>query len=175
MSKKVEKDGSMYVQVWAGDKILRYNSMKFLKEQEEKRARSIDKKMSKRLFAKVFINASDILGDENLSSGEYSVLMKMFRYISYDSCVLRHENGKDLGLSGIKKICNNMSERTVENSIKKLLERGILAVCKKGRINIYLVNPYIFFRGKVPDEATEQVFKETKWANLYEEVIEDET
>lgn len=174
MSKKVEKDGNMYVQVWAGDKILRYNSMKFLKEQEEKRVRSIDKKMSKRLFAKVFINASDILGDENLSSGEYSVLMKMFRYISYDSCVLRYENGKDLGLNGIKRICNTMSERTIENSIKKLLERGILAVCKKGRANIYLVNPYIFFRGKVPDETTEQVFKETKWAKLYEEVIEDE-
>lgn len=174
MERKIDEDGGMYVQVWAGDRVIRYNSIKFLKEREEKRIRSIDKKMSKRLFAKVFINASDILGDENLSSGEYAVLMKLFRYIAYDSCILKYENGKDLNLNGIKSICSSISERTVENSIKKLLERGILAVGKNGKANVYIVNPYIFFRGTVPDDMTEEIFSETKWANLYKEVIEDE-
>lgn len=174
MRRKVDENGGMYVEVYAGDRIIRYNSIKFLKEREEKRVRSINKKMSKRLFAKVFINASDILGDENLSSGEYAVLMKLFRYIAYDSCMLRYENGKELNLSGIKSICSSISERTVENSIKKLLERGILAVGRNGKANVYIVNPYIFFRGTVPDDMTEEIFSKTKWANLYKEVLKDE-
>lgn len=170
MKKIQDENSGTFVQVWAGDRVIRYNSLKFLKEREKKRVKSINKEMSKRLFAKVFINASDILGDENLSSGEYAVLMKLFRYIEYDSCILKYENGKDLNLSGIKSICNSISERTVENSIKKLLERGILAVGKNGKENIYVVNPYIFFRGTVPDDEAEDIFRETKWAKLYLEV-----
>ena len=164
-----KNDDFTLVKVWAGDRIIRYNSLKFLREQERKKARGIEKQIGKRLFAKVFIDASDVLGDESLSGSEYAVLMKLFRYITYDSCMLKYENGKYVSLAGIKRICKSMSSRTVEESVKKLLERGIMAVAKNGKNNVYIVNPYIFFRGTVPDEETENIFKETKWAKLFME------
>lgn len=130
------------------------------KEQKEYRAnhRKIKDKVG---FVKLFLDSLDILLKEDFTSAEWKILLTAVYFIDYESGILIEDRTK-LTKSRFRELVG-VSENTFDKGMTKLIEKKIIGKAKVGRTNSYLVNPFIFMRGKVINNTLYQLFSKSKW------------
>lgn len=115
-------------------------------------------------FIKLFLDSLNILSKEDFTSSETKIIFTALQYIDYNSGILIEDKiniskGRFIELVGV-------SENTFDKSMKRLIDSEILAKTISGRNNVYLVNPFIFMRGKDINNTLYKIFKNSKW-NTY--------
>lgn len=113
-------------------------------------------------FIKVFLDSLEILSKEEFTTSETKIIFTALRYIDYNSGILIDEDKVNITKSRFIQLVG-VSENTFDKAISKLIEREILGKTKIGRQNVYLVNPFIFMRGKFINNTLYKLFRKSKW------------
>lgn len=104
------------------------------------------------------------LADENLTSAQYRVMLLMISNTHYKSGLIAFKNNKPMTSEWITKALN-INARTTDNSIKTLIDKGIIAQNITNHRVKYFFNPYIQYRGRWINRTLYEMFKNTKWSN----------
>lgn len=154
------KKSRAYVELNEGDRILRKQTVDYLK--------NTDELQKTEMYVKFFLKSASVLAREKMSSTAMSVCLELLQYIRYDTGYLAYENGIKLTLEDIKKKCNFISSASAIRAIDELVNKKIFARVKTGKENNYLVNPYVFMRGARVNKTLSKTFENSRWARLYD-------
>lgn len=116
-------------------------------------------------FIKLFISHDFTLAKE-LNGIETTMLMYLCNFISYESCAIMYNNGIFLNTNHISENLG-ISENYIYKIMTKLVQKQTIARCKTGRKTFYIMNPYIFQKGKRVNKTLHKMFKHTKWATRF--------
>lgn len=99
-------------------------------------------------YVRMFNQSLSILAqDKDFTGNDLRVFLGLLDYISYEDNII-DVTQKELS----SKL--NIAESLISNGIKKLLDKGYLElVGKKGKQNIYRLNPYVGFKGRAKNIA----------------------
>ena len=161
-----EKEPVATVEVFEGDRIVRAEQIEFLQEHEIWKP--------KENFVKVYDSGIDSILDNisdkdacKLSGMDCKLLLKLIRYISYESGMLTKTGKNDsryaLKNEDIVKM-TGIRAQTISSCMGHLVELSILSKNKYGAQYQYYANPYIFFRGKRINKMLKDMFK--KYASM---------
>ena len=154
MSKRLvidEDSGEVVNRLVEGDRILKAKSIEKLKNQDKWVTGSFSK-----------INNEEMkLLTQLLTASECSVILKLIPYVSYNSCVIQHQNGKDINFDGIVKLCG-MSYVTTMETVNSLVSKDILYKGRNSKGNQYFMNPWIAYRGNTINKVLFDMFKNYK-------------
>lgn len=162
----VSNDGEIMKNIYEGDRLIHP------KQDEYKNKHHINFKKGE-AFVKVFTNPIPALYKE-LPTKEFAVAMAIMPFISYKDGILRY-NGKIVDGKTISDLlCENYE--TFKRIITALIKKDILKRVKRPsdtyankEKNCIVVNPFIYLRGQDIEKEIVDLFKETKWATLYDE------
>jgi len=104
---------------------------------------------------------------KSLTGTEMQLVHFLLQYLSFESGVLKHENGQFLARSFVVKE-TGLSERTTDRALQGLRDKRILNRAVSGRDVQYFMNPYLFMRGKRINKTLHEMFKNSRWAKVYE-------
>jgi len=88
-------------------------------------------------------------------------------YLSYESGMLKHPNGQPLHRLYIAKE-TGLSINSVDRILQKLKENQIISRNVTGQSVQYIMNPWLFMRGKRINKTLYEMFKNTRWAKVYD-------
>lgn len=152
-----------------GDRILKSKSIEYLKEE----GRDFNKDKT---FVKLYDEVIPLF-EKYITPNELKYLLLIAQHVSFSDCVLRKTN-------------NNLSEPIsarefsqmhgynydcVKKIFLSLKKKGVLAYVEVGSVfpdyigkvkNMYLVNPYIYFRGEKLNASVMAIFNESGWKEL---------
>jgi len=149
-----EKTGEIY----PGDRILRKKSEDYLTGTVEI--------LKDETYTKIFGRAGFRLA-RALTGAELQMIYLLVHYISFDSGILMHSNGKPITRYFLAKE-TGMSERTVDRILQGLKEKQVLGKHVSGREVHYTVNPWLFMKGNRINRTLYEFFKNTRWAKIYD-------
>jgi|LSQX01.3.fsa_nt_gb hypothetical protein len=156
----VDRDtGEINATIFEGDRILRRQSIDYLKDTVEL--------LPNESYIKTFIKPLSQLS-EVLSGPEMFMTYYLLQYLSYDSGLLMHANGK---LLTRKRICDELgqSERQVDRTLESLKEKEVIKKVLGAKREVsFLVNPWLFMRGKRINKTLHDLFKNSQWAKVYD-------
>jgi len=104
---------------------------------------------------------------ETLTGPETSLVYYLVQYLSYESGMLKHRNGQPLDRAYISDE-TGQSERTVDRLLQGLKEKHVMGRNVVGREVQYFLNPWLFMRGKRINRTLHDMFKNSRWAKVYE-------
>jgi len=145
------KDDEVFTKVCAGDMVVKNNSVTYLKNSVSF--------INQYNFVKVNV---EVLKELYKYGKELSVL---FGYISYQTGVLCHSNGKILTPRTLAKILKK-SNRAGYLIIKDLIDEDILRKHKNGKSYYYTFNPWIAVKGKRISKSLYDEFCTSRWATM---------
>jgi DNA-binding transcriptional ArsR family regulator len=155
----VNEEGAIINQVFENDdvRILRENSLKKLKGETE-----LNKKEEFiKIFVKPLLHLSQVL-----SNAESWFITYLLQFLDFKSGVLKDENDKLVTVNFIIKD-SELGQSTVYNLLKKLRDKGIISISTTEEQECFVMNPYIFMKGQTVNNTLIDLFKETKWAELF--------
>jgi len=142
-----------------GDRILRKKTVDYLESTVEI--------LPDAPYVKAFMKPLSMLS-ESLSGPESFMVYYLLQYLSYESGILLHSNGKILTRSYITEEIGQ-SERQVDRTLDKLREKHVLkkVLGAKREVSI-IMNPWLFMRGKRINKTLYEMFKNSRWAKVHE-------
>ena len=110
---------------------------------------------------------------EELSYIQSSLLFVLMPYVSYKSCHICYQNGKDINLQTISELFGS-NIKTANKVTKQLISFKILYLGKNGNNNQYFMNPWIMYKGNYINKTLKAMFKDyqirsmdnIKWKDL---------
>ena len=114
---------------------------------------------------------------EHLTPSEFVFAISLSQFVSYNDCILRetnHGNSKIIDAKEISELLN-MDYSTTRRLISSLIKKGVIGQHKTGDINkdldtrmkkVYIVNPYIYFRGTTINDTVKSIYCDTEWARI---------
>lgn len=147
----VLKDNETFTKVSVGDIVVKNNSVAYLKN-------SVNF-INQYNFVKVNVEACKELSEYGKE------LVALFNYISFQSGVLCHSNGKTLTPRTLARILKK-SNRAGYLVIKNLIDEDIIHKHKNGKTFYYTFNPWIAVKGKRISKILYDEFCTSKWANM---------
>lgn len=170
-----KETGEIEMAIEPGDRILKAKSIEYL----QKDGINFNKDKS---FVKLYDDVIPLL-DKYLTPQEIKYLIVIAQHVSFSDCVIRKTNNnvsEAIGISEFAKIhdYNYDSARKVFKSLKK---KGLIIYVEVETIfpeyigkvkNMYLVNPYIYFRGENLNETVKALFDQTGWKDMISGYIE---
>ncbi len=159
----VDKEtGKIVDEIRAGDKyqIIRDEKIKFLAKQSE-----LIEFLPNARFVKVYTDPLHEL-KKSLSGAEMMFIIELLEFISYETGILQHSNGRPLKRTTIAEI-TNMDVKSVDRVIKSLTKKEVLGKHKTGKDVCFSVNPYLFCRGKMVSKTLLKLYERSRWANIY--------
>lgn len=114
------------------------------------------------------------LANENLTSSDYRILLLMMSGIGYKTGYISMGNNHSMTNDWIAKKLD-VDKKTVNRTIKKLVDRGIIALNVTEKKKSYFLNPYIQYKGQWISKDLYNMFKDTKWAMMAKEEREKES
>jgi len=140
-----------------GDKVIRKKSIKLMEETSE-----INKNEAFiKIFVKPLLQLSTVL-----SNSEAWFVTYLLSYLDYTSGMIKDNNGNSITLDDMMDD-TSLKPSATYNMIKKLTDKGIIAKIKTENKTYFVMNPYIFMKGKRVNNTLIDVFKNTQWANLF--------
>lgn len=113
------------------------------------------------------------LANEGLTGTDYRVLLLMMSGTGYRTGYISMGNNHSMTADWMaKKLCIN--KKTVSRILKKLTDKGIIAVNVTEKKKSYFMNPYIQYKGRWISKDLYNMFKDTKWAKQAAEEREKE-
>lgn len=149
-----ERAGEMY----EGDRLVRGKSIDYLKNTVE---------MPEYDYVKMYlIPIAQLSG--SLTGPECALTMFLVSFLSYDSGITMHSNGRIVTRQYIAQEMG-YSERQVDRLLDGLKEKEIVKKVLGARREISIImNPWLFMRGKRINKTLYYMFKNSRWAKVYE-------
>lgn len=113
------------------------------------------------------------LTNENLTGSDYRILLLMMSGVGYKTGYISMGNNHSMTNEWIAKKLD-VDKKTVNRTIKKLIDKGIIALNLTEKKKSYFLNPYIQYKGQWISKDLYNMFKDTKWAKLAKEAKEQE-
>jgi predicted HTH transcriptional regulator len=155
----VRETGEIAGSLNEGDRIIRKKSAEYLGSTVEI--------LPSETYVKLYLKPLSILA-ERLTGPESLMVYFLIGYLSYESGILMHSNGKILTRSFIADAMG-LSERQVDRTLDKLKEKEVLkkVLGSKREVSI-IMNPWLFMRGKRINKTLYEMFKNSRWAKVYD-------
>jgi predicted transcriptional regulator len=103
------------------------------------------------------------LANENLTGSDYRILLLMMSGVGYKTGYISMGNNHPMTPEWIAKKLD-VDKRTVDRCLKKLIDKGIIAINVTEKKKSYFMNPYIQYKGRWISKDLYNMFKDTKWA-----------
>jgi predicted transcriptional regulator len=113
------------------------------------------------------------LANENLTGSDYRILLLMMSGVGYKTGYISMGNNHPMTPEWIAKKLD-VDKRTVDRCLKKLIDKGIIAINVTEKKKSYFMNPYIQYKGRWISKDLYNMFKDTKWAKRAAEEREKE-
>lgn len=156
------KSGDLINVMYPGDRIRRDEQDKFLITNTQLNP--------KEEFIKVFVKPLLKLSTM-LTNPEAWFVTYLLRYLNYNSGVLKREDGSCITIDNIMDECDLKPSYTY-NLIKSLCDKGVIAKCKTEGHVYFVMNPFIFMKGKYVSNTLIDIFKNTQWVNVFKEDVQ---
>lgn len=117
--------------------------------------------------------AIEELTKEKLTSSDYKVLLLMMSGVGYKTGYISIGNNHSMTNEWIVKKLS-VDKKTVDRTIKKLIDAGIIAISITEKRKCYFLNPYIQYKGQWISKDLYNMFKDTKWSKMAKEEREKE-
>ena len=154
--------GELIDEVFPGDRILRKNSIEFLKKKDEEDDGLIEINKG-RPFIKLYDDVAEDLATENLTGAEFSILLLCISHLSYVSgAIIERHTGEFITPTKFEKD-TGLGRTTVWRAIQGLVDRGILFRGETKEEFKLFANPYIFMKGRKINRTLFEMFRTTKW------------
>ncbi len=144
-----------------GDRLLKKNSLDYLKEQEQK-----EKNQKWNLPDFVKSNAPELKAiNKDLEFHELAVLSILGNYINYDGCLMVSSK-KSMNFTAMVKI-TKIHKDTLRKTIKSLVNKKIMYQNSfgVGKDNIYYINPMLFHKGDRITDKQKEMFGDYYYRN----------
>lgn len=136
-----------YVKLNAGDKILRGKTIEYLESSVAINYPFV--KINSQIF--------------NKFESKYKIIFKLLNYLGYMDGILSYDNGVNIKLKDIPKICN-ISPSTAYRQIKGLIEMDVLhKVKEKNKPTYFVFNPFVAYKGKKISKILFDEFKNSPY------------
>lgn len=156
--------GEIEKELFEGDKIIRKKQIDFSKKHEvDLEEEKIYNFGQDKKFSMLSEYASKQLANEKLTASEYRILLIMISNTNYKSGLIAFGNNQPITKEWISKTLG-LTQKTTDNSIKTLIDRGIIAQNITNHKTKYFFNPYIQYRGRWINRTLYEMFKNTRWA-----------
>lgn len=103
------------------------------------------------------------LANEGLTSADYRVLLLMMSGVGYKTGYISMGNNHSMTPEWMAKKLD-IHKKTVDKILKKLIDKGIIAIVVTEKKKSYFMNPYIQYKGRWISKDLYNMFKDTKWA-----------
>ena len=103
------------------------------------------------------------LANESLTGTDYRVLLLMMSGVGYKTGYISMGNNHSMTPEWMAKKLD-VDKRTVDRVLKKLIDKGIIAIVVTEKKKSYFMNPYIQYKGRWISKDLYNMFKDTKWA-----------
>ncbi|GEM_PF-2689621 len=113
------------------------------------------------------------LANEGLTGTDYRVLLLMMSGVGYKTGYISMGNNHSMTPEWISKKLG-IDKRTADRVLKKLIDKGIIAIVVTEKKKSYFMNPYIQYKGRWISKDLYNMFKDTKWAKQAAEEREKE-
>ena len=113
------------------------------------------------------------LANEGLTGADYRVLLLMMSGVGYKTGYISMGNNHSMTPEWIAKRLD-IHKKTVDKILKKLIDKGIIALNVTEKKKSYFMNPYIQYKGRWISKDLYNMFKDTKWAKQAKEERERE-
>ena len=155
----VRETGEVTGSLNEGDRIIRKKSEEYLKSTIEI--------LPEAAYIKTYIKPLSQLAE--VSSGpEMLLIYYLLQYLSFESGIVSHSNGRIITRSYIAQELQQ-SERQVDRTLDKLKEREVLKKVMGARREVTIIlNPWLFMRGKRINRTLYEMFKNSRWAKVHE-------
>lgn len=148
--------GEVITHINENDRILRDKSEEYLRRTVEiMNGETYVKAWDKTMFALA----------KALSSTELQMVWYLSRYVSYETGLLTHRNGRPLTRKHISDE-TGLSVKTVDRLMLGLKEKQVIGRHTTGRSTVFTVNPWVFTRGKRINKTLYEFFKNSRWAKV---------
>jgi hypothetical protein len=162
-------DGELTHYIHSGD------SLRITRKESKDSFNDIIQLNKKEDFIKVYLKPMMLLSKE-LSSAECTILFYVLQYLNFTNGMLMETKLEPLRRSTMAQEMLQ-SERNIDRLLNSLVAHEILVKIICGKRVSYLVNPFIFMRGKMINKTLLGMFIHTKYAKMYEAnynmIIED--
>ena len=159
MSEKyvIDKEtGEIVNSLYDGDRILRNSSLKYLAKQSE-----LIEFLPNTNYVKIYIDPLKEL-KRSLTGAEMLFIISMLEFISYETGILQHCNGRVLTRKTISGITGS-DVKTVDRLTASLVKKEVLGKHKTGRTICFTVNPYLFCKGKMVSKTLMKLYEKSRW------------
>lgn len=138
-----------------GDRIIKKNSMDFLREQE--------KAPKSETFTKLYHAIVPVLSECGLTASEFMVFIYLSTNLRYQSNVSKYSNGKLITRHSIETDLS-MTDKTVKRTISSLIRHGLIAETSTKEGKVFIVNPFVVCVGDTMSKTVYDLFRKSKWA-----------
>lgn len=142
--------GQVIGNIRQGDRIVRKESIDRLKKT------TMSSDIRSRHFVRVDEEEGKLLAQE-LSAYERAVLFQLQYYVSYESGLIRHANGREIGFADIVDM-TGLSRKTVADAVEGLVKKDILYKGKNSKKTQYFLNPWIANKGVIGNPTLKDMF-----------------
>ena len=152
------KTGEIVGELYEGDRIHRAKSDEYLKSTVE-----LNKDEP---YAKAYLRPMFDLA-KALSGAELQMVYFLLPYLSYESGILMHHNGKALNRAYISDM-SGLSLKTIDKILQKLDAKEVIGKHSSGRMVVFTMNPWLFMKGKRINKTLFESYKNSRWAKVKE-------
>jgi hypothetical protein len=150
--------GEKVGEIYEGDRIFRKQSDEYLKNTIE----LLPNEPYTKTYHRVMFAVS-----QGLTGAELQMAYSLLPFLSYESGMLKHFNGQPVTRQYIADY-TGLSVKTVDRLLQGLKEKQVIGRNVVGREVQYFMNPWIFMRGKRVNRTLHDMFKNSRWAKVYE-------
>lgn len=156
------------VDVQSGELInVMYQGDRIRREEQDNYTKNKTQLNPKEDFIKVFVK-SILKLSTMLTNPEAWFLTYLLKYLNYTSGVLKKNDGYCVTMDDIMDECGLKPSYTYK-ILKSLCDKGVIAKCKTEGQIYFVMNPYIFMKGRYVSNTLIDIFKNTQWVNIFKE------
>lgn len=167
--KVVSEDGEIVGHINEGDRIVRKQSLDFLRNQRD----TTQEWKMEHFFKGNTDEIRKIMCE--LSVFEKAFLFAVATYVGYEDCCLKYDNGRELSFDSLAEIVG-FSRGKLSEVMTGLIDKDIIYRGKNSSSRQYFVNPWIFCKGNRINRVLKTMFKNyrvrvmngTPWSDMRE-------
>lgn len=114
-------------------------------------------------YMKLYRQTFELLAHEKLSSVDWNIVCLLVAKTHRKSGLIAHRNNRPITTESLA-IKLGIHPKTVEASLRRLCDSGIIARSKTAGQFRFFCNPYIFMDGRYINRTLYQMFRRTKFA-----------
>ena len=147
--------GEVLTEINPGDRIVRSNSAKALKD--------LESAPEGETFTKLYHKVVPKLAQCKLSSTEWAIFLYLGTNLRYVSNVSKYRNGQLITRDNLQRDLK-LPEITVKRSILRLIREGLIVEARTIEGKVFVVNPFVLSVGDKVSKTVYDLFRKSKWA-----------